>query len=499
MAEQKRLSYLTAKTVMANTYLMPLYDPASNNDYNITYANLLAGIQTSIEATEVPRNNYVAACLSDTTDDYQPADLVPAVDIDGYTLVAGDIVFLYNTNHRDEIGLYEIQTGTDPAVRVSYYDDDIEIVYSTIIIQNGTTYKGTKWRCITDLPIVVGTTDLYFEQIKDVNYNGIFYIGDDATANYTLAKIVVANGVTGHTYASPLGISGEAIAILNTGTATGVGGNAKTNGSANSRGVVGVGGVTAASDSGQAIGVCGRSITAHTGGDNIAFKANAQNASGSGENYSFYGDYGKMLQKDEAWFGDKAGGDYLTIEDTGVLKFNGAAQVWDDANVGALVLRTGGTLPGTVQILDNTGTGTGIYTLGFAVNEEGSGCIEFPHSYAEGTDISFHCHIHIQDAPTGTDKIKFQLIYSVIRNGSTVPAVPASPVVSEIDVDTQYEAHMVVFPDITGTNFDIGDQFCFTIKRIAASADEFGGEALMHTVGFHYQKDTVGSRSVSSK
>ncbi|KKL19180.1 hypothetical protein LCGC14_2468030, partial [marine sediment metagenome] len=55
------------------------------------------------------------------------------------------------------------------------------------------------------------------------------------------------------------------------------------------------------------------------------------------------------------------------------------------------------------------------------------------------------------------------------------------------------------FPAITGTDFNIEDQFLFTLERVAASADEYGGDAIVATVGIHYEVDTVGSRQVLVK
>jgi hypothetical protein len=180
--------------------------------------------------------------------------------------------------------------------------------------------------------------------------------------------------------------------------------------------------------------------------------------------------------------------------------------VYDDANVGALMLRTGGTAPGIVQILDNDGDATGIYTVGFAVGEEGSGVIEVPHSYKEGTDLVFHIHWGANDAPAGgTDNVKWQLVYSVARLSSTFPDSTAATAV-EVAYTTQYNWLITNVATITGAtggvdggNIKIGDQVHFTIKRIAASADEFGGEALVATIGFHHQIDTIGSRAITTK
>jgi hypothetical protein len=172
--------------------------------------------------------------------------------------------------------------------------------------------------------------------------------------------------------------------------------------------------------------------------------------------------------------------------------------VYQDANVGALVLRTGGTAPGVVQIVDEAGANTGIYAVGFAEGEQGSGAIEIPHDYKQGTDLIFHVHWGANDAPTDTDQVEWELTYTLSREGTTLNPV-AVITTNDIAYDTQYEWMRSDFPTITGTNFLIGDQFLFTLKRIAAAGDAFAGETLVATIGFHYQVDTLGSRAVGTK
>jgi hypothetical protein len=172
--------------------------------------------------------------------------------------------------------------------------------------------------------------------------------------------------------------------------------------------------------------------------------------------------------------------------------------VYQDCNVGALILKTGGTLPGTVQILDNDGDNTGIYTLGFADGEQGSGVFEIPHDYKEGTDVVFHVHWGSNDAPTGTDQVEWRLIYTIQRDDTTF-ADSTTVDSNDVAYDTQYEWLRTDVATITGTNIKIGDQFFFTLMRITAAGDAFGGEALVASLGIHYQVDTLGSRLIGTK
>jgi len=167
--------------------------------------------------------------------------------------------------------------------------------------------------------------------------------------------------------------------------------------------------------------------------------------------------------------------------------------VWDDINAGALTLQgPPGQQPDIEEIDDEGGSGTGIYTYGIAVGEAVSGVFEIAHWYKEGTDVEPHIHFSINAAPSGTDYVKFELTYTFTRFGETVDA--STTISIEAAVDTQYEEYIFSFPTITGTSFKIGDQFQFTLERVAAAGDAFLGDILMKTFGLHCEKDTMGSR-----
>ena len=173
--------------------------------------------------------------------------------------------------------------------------------------------------------------------------------------------------------------------------------------------------------------------------------------------------------------------------------------VYRDTNVGALALSgPPGLQPGVVNFLDSAGADTDIATYGIAIGEGVSGAFELQHDYKEGTDPVFHVHWQGITAPGGgTDNVKWQLTYTIARDGAVV--APKTVIVKESAVTTQYVMNRSDFAAITGTSLLIGDQFLFTLERIAASADDYAGEALLATVGIHYQVDTLGSRQVATK
>lgn len=206
-----------------------------------------------------------------------------------------------------------------------------------------------------------------------------------------------------------------------------------------------------------------------------------------------------LISGGPAKLGDGGTTNYTEIESDGTLVFKGAATVWNDANVGAMSLALPvAAQPDEVNFLDSTGTDTGITTWGFAVGEKVSGAIDIPHDYKEGSDFTPHVHFQIIAAPAGgTDKAKWQITYGKGREGTVLAA--ATTITKEIDVTNQYYFYRADFTAITGTNWKMGDQFIFTLSRVAASSDEFAGDLLIATVGLHYECDTVGSRAITTK
>ncbi len=205
-----------------------------------------------------------------------------------------------------------------------------------------------------------------------------------------------------------------------------------------------------------------------------------------------------ILGSQGAKIGDAGVTDYTEFEADGTVVFTGAATVFKDINLGAAVLtKPAVSQPDEVNFVDENGDDTEIASLGFDVGEKVSGNFELQHDYKEGTNLVFHVHWQGKAAPTGTDKVKWQLTYTVAQTGETLDATTA--IVIETDFDTQYEFKESDFAAITGTNFNIEDQFLFTLERIAASVDEYAGDGIVATVGIHYEIDTVGSRQVLVK
>jgi len=180
--------------------------------------------------------------------------------------------------------------------------------------------------------------------------------------------------------------------------------------------------------------------------------------------------------------------------------YNGLERpMYKDINVGALTLSgPAGLQPDVDEIDDNEGSGTNIYTYAVAVDQAVSGSFELQHDYSEGTDLTFHVHWCGNDAPDGgTDNVKWQLEYSIVPLSGTIP--PVTTLTKETAITAQYTHYRTDFAAIDGTSLLINQQILFTLTRIDASADEYGGDAMLMTIGIHYQVDTLGSRTVAAK
>ena len=197
---------------------------------------------------------------------------------------------------------------------------------------------------------------------------------------------------------------------------------------------------------------------------------------------------------------------YSEFEADGTLEFNGTATVFKDINVGAVMLsRPAASQPDEANYLDEGGGGTGITTLAFAIGEKVSGSFEMQHDYKEGSNLVFHVHWQGIAAPSGTDNVQWRISYTLMRENTTLDAVTTIDT-TDTAIDTQYKSFRSNFAAIDGATkgnngsaINIEDQFLFTLERVAATGDAYVGDALVATVGIHYEHDTVGSRTISTK
>ena len=100
--------------------------------------------------------------------------------------------------------------------------------------------------------------------------------------------------------------------------------------------------------------------------------------------------------------------------------------------------------------------------------------------------------------------VKWEMEYTIQNSQLGVDgAFPATTTVSgetTIPASTTDRSHVLTeVGTITGTNVDMGAIIAFRFRRIASSGTEPSSDPFALQVGFHYEIDTVGSRTEYTK
>lgn len=183
------------------------------------------------------------------------------------------------------------------------------------------------------------------------------------------------------------------------------------------------------------------------------------------------------------------------VEGDGTLKFNDGATVWNDINLSVSSMASvGATVLDVVAVGGNNFrafVGTG------AVVQQCDGSLELLHDYKEGSDIVPHIHWMPEDANAGD--VKFSLGYRWWNRGAAMPAETVLTLTVAAP-GVQYQELRSSWAAISGTGKEIGSRFVFRIFRDPADgADTYAHYAIALDFGVHYEKDTVGSRGVTTK
>ena len=148
---------------------------------------------------------------------------------------------------------------------------------------------------------------------------------------------------------------------------------------------------------------------------------------------------------------------------------------------------------------------TNLGSFTFALNDYlDLGTVEIPHSYLEGSNLEVHIHLATNGLNNATArKVKYTIFFSygLPDNGANVFTAEAS-LTAELNIPANQAAKSVYYLSmgtITGTTIKIGTQLKMRVKRIAGTGTEPIADPFLGQVGVHYQKNTMGSRTISAK
>jgi hypothetical protein len=141
IVETRNLNFLQTKNTIDNLTIVPNCSTATTENLNGTYTNGVDG---------------VGAILT---------GIGSLTEISGVSLLIGDRVLIKNQNNAIENGVYVV-TQTSPnwiLTRSTDFDSDLTYGFSTFVI-NG-PYAGTVWTVVTEGNIIIGTSDIVFDQL----------------------------------------------------------------------------------------------------------------------------------------------------------------------------------------------------------------------------------------------------------------------------------------------------------------------------------------------
>jgi len=183
---------------------------------------------------------------------------------------------------------------------------------------------------------------------------------------------------------------------------------------------------------------------------------------------------------------------YTEFESDGTLRLYGAATAWYDIDFDL----SKGALGASAPDIGTIGAGTIEYLLfdGNATVEDVSGQIEIQHDVK--LDV-IKPHIHWIPTTADAGDVKWNLTYTVGNTGdgeseTTLSVTMATP--------AAIENVFSVFGDIDISSFSAGAQLSFRLYRDPGdAADTYSEDVAAKTLGFHVERQSLGTRTVVSE
>lgn len=182
---------------------------------------------------------------------------------------------------------------------------------------------------------------------------------------------------------------------------------------------------------------------------------------------------------------------YATIDSVNGLRLAGSATVWDDLQV-SLTAGKQGALDKPLWVSDSCA-----FKFLADSTEVVYGNAELPHDWKLGTDV--HAHIHYQQT-SAADTPSFSLTYKWHNLGQAI-----DPTWHYIRLKTRmltYSSGAIIqllegLTDMAGVNKTLSSVILYRLKR--ENADGGLTNSYVYNLGFHYEKDSMGSNSELSK
>jgi hypothetical protein len=229
----------------------------------------------------------------------------------------------------------------------------------------------------------------------------------------------------------------------------------------------------------------------------------------AGERYHLTAsDYSGIINKSFSTLKVGDATNYTNIETDGTIEFFGDATVWEDLRIEPTIKASGSNDPTLTKWFDNGSGSRGVFLFDFddavtASQKEVSFQVQLPHAW-KGTTI--HPHVHWIPSAAGTSQRPvWGLEYNWTNVGQTFGNTSIAYTTALVPNDTnltQYGHYVSTFAGITPTSSqdDISAVLCCRLfRRSGDASDTYTGTCGLLYVDFHYEINTIGSRSEFTK
>ena len=193
---------------------------------------------------------------------------------------------------------------------------------------------------------------------------------------------------------------------------------------------------------------------------------------------------------------------YVDIDASGEMTFNGDATVWDDFRILPSNFDRPGITDPSIQDWQPGGSGMTFKVWCFNQLQMGYFTVQIPHSYKQGSNILVHTHWtpHARGVAENGKTVAWKLDYSWANIDGTFGASANADMTDTCD-GVDHKHLMTPEATILGANKTISSMLVCRIYR--DNTDDWvgtgaNGPALLE-LDFHFEIDTVGSKTHSAK
>jgi hypothetical protein len=192
------------------------------------------------------------------------------------------------------------------------------------------------------------------------------------------------------------------------------------------------------------------------------------------------------------WFGDDT--NYTYFESDGTMVLNGDATVYDDFVVKLGNLKAPASDPPATAAYK----GSELYSFSKSATNVLYFEAQVPHTYKEGSNLEFH--IHVAYPTNGAGNSRWTFTYSWANRNEAFPAQTSVSVT--LPAPAALDRHVLheIVASIDGAGKTISSELLCSISRIGGDgADTYDSAIYAISADFHYEKDSLGSRTATAK